>query len=395
MHTLNREPQLDILRGFAIFGIFFVNITIMHCLFINQDAFLAQFQDPISGFINRLLQLFFYNKFFPIFSFLFGFGIASQLIKKQQLGTPFSGFLLRRMTALFVFGWLHIVFLWPGDVLHLYAVLGLMSLVLLKLKNKQLVILAVLLLIFPFYDAISAYLLGKLSTPLDAYLVSYGSQGIISVMQSGTLVEVIQLRVAEYLANLPMLLFYLAPMALSLFMLGIVAGRATLKFASIEWVNTFKNPVLFLFVITSFYRIAFLFWLPDSALYRHDLLRPLWFKLMFLSDITLGLCYLWGIAWLWHNQVVTKALMLFSYVGRLALTNYLLQSLMGVILFTNVGLSLYQTLSPLMCFIIAFACFCVQAVLSRIWLTHFKYGPLEWVWRCITYKQKMPIKRSL
>lgn len=85
MHTLQRDPLLDIFRGFAIFGIFFINITIMHCLFINQDSFATQFQDATSDLINRVLQLFFYNKFFPIFSFLFGLGITLQILKSKTI----------------------------------------------------------------------------------------------------------------------------------------------------------------------------------------------------------------------------------------------------------------------------------------------------------------------
>ena len=393
MTLAQRDPLLDIFRGFAIFGIFFINITIMHCLFINQDVFSSQFQDTTSELINRVLQLFFYNKFFPIFSFLFGFGITSQIIKKQLNNKPYLGFFTRRMAALFVIGLLHISFFWSGDVLHLYAVLGLLSLAMVRLNVRVLILIAAGLLVFPFYDNLAELFLKSLATPLDKGLVEYGEQGIISTLREGAYFETIQLRFHEYMANIPMLLFYLAPMAFAMFTLGIAAGRSTLILGSKQWLAYFKKPTIFALVLTSIYRTVFLFWLSESELYRHELLRPLWFKLMFLSDITFGLCYLWAIAWLWHRGFIKKLLMQFSYVGRLALSNYILHSVIGLFLFTNLGLSLYQTLSPLMCFVLALISFVLQSLLSKWWLTHYQYGPLEWVWRCITYKQKMPFRR--
>ena len=394
MKPLQRDPLLDIFRGFAIFGIFFINITIMHCLFINQDAFFSQFQDATSDVINRVLQLFFYNKFFPIFSFLFGFGITSQIIKKQLNNTPYLGFFTRRMAVLFVIGMLHITLFWSGDVLHLYAVLGLLSLAMVKLNVRVLSLIGAGLLVFPFYDNLAELFLKSLTTPLDKSLLAYGEQGIISTLREGSYFDTIQLRYHEYLANLPMLLFYLAPMAFAMFSFGIAAGKSALTLGSKQWLAYFKKPAIFAFVLTSVYRAVFLFWLPESELYRHELLRPLWFKLMFLSDITFGLCYLWVIAWLWHRGWMKNVLMQFSYVGRLALSNYILHSVIGLLIFTNLGLSLYQTLSPLMCFVIALTSFVLQVLLSKFWLSHFQYGPLEWGWRCITYKQKMPFKRA-
>lgn len=393
MHTLQRDPLLDIFRGFAIFGIFFINITIMHCLFINQDSFATQFQDATSDLINRVLQLFFYNKFFPIFSFLFGLGITLQILKKQQNNRPYIGFFMRRMGALFAIGILHILLLWSGDVLHLYALLGLVSLIMVRLSAKVTAFIGIGLLVFPFYDQLAGFILENTQWQLDRGLLAYGEQGIITTQREGSYLDTILLRQSDYMANLPMLLFYLAPMAFAMFSLGMAASKSEIKFGSKQWLNYFQKAAIVTAVLSCIYRIVFLFWLPESDLYRHELLRPLWFKLMFLSDVTFGLCYLWGIAWLWHKGILKKPLMYFSYVGRLALSNYILHSVIGLLLFTSVGFSLYQTLSPLACFTIALVSFIGQVQLSKIWLSHFQYGPLEWLWRCITYRQKMPFKR--
>lgn len=191
-----------------------------------------------------------------------------------------------------------------------------------------------------------------------------------------------------------MLMFYLAPMALAMFLLGIASGKSQTEFASLAWLKQFSKLALVTLIFTSIYRISFLWLLPDSEFYRNEFLRPIWFKLMFLSDVLFGLFYLWFIAWLWHRFKVINLLTPFSYVGKMALTNYLLQSLIGLFLFTGLGFSLYQTLSPTQCLLIAIVSFLLQALFSKYWLVYFQFGPLEWLWRCGSYMMIYPIRRK-
>ncbi|MGB3774998.1 MAG: DUF418 domain-containing protein, partial [Leeuwenhoekiella sp.] len=114
-----RIEILDVYRGFAIFGIFVVNIVIMNSTFLNQDTFLAQFTGSLDLLTSRILQLFFYTKFFPIFSLLFGVGIAMQALKLRSKNRALWPFFARRMLFLFLFGIFHILFIWSGDVVHL------------------------------------------------------------------------------------------------------------------------------------------------------------------------------------------------------------------------------------------------------------------------------------
>lgn len=155
-----RQPLLDVYRGFAVFGIFAVNITIMHSVLMYQDTYLSQFQDSVSAFITKLLQLFFYNKFFPIFSFLFGLGLSMQMKRKIDAQSKYIAFFIRRMGLLSLFGCAHIVFMWSGDVLHLYAVLGVCCLLFIRLNNKVLITIASVILIFPYYDNAAMWFAG-------------------------------------------------------------------------------------------------------------------------------------------------------------------------------------------------------------------------------------------
>lgn len=111
-----RIDVLDVFRGFAILGIFVVNIVIMNSTFLNQDEFAKQWTSSIDQISGKILQLFFYTKFFPIFSLLFGLGISMQALKMLDKGKLSFSFFARRMFILFLFGVLHIVFLWSGDV---------------------------------------------------------------------------------------------------------------------------------------------------------------------------------------------------------------------------------------------------------------------------------------
>ncbi|WP_299834951.1 hypothetical protein [uncultured Tenacibaculum sp.] len=148
--TTKRIEILDVYRGFAIFGIFAVNIVIMNSTFLNQDEFALQWTDSIDTITQKVLQLFFYTKFFPIFSLLFGLGISMQAIKLVEKGKMSTTFFVRRMFFLFLFGVLHISLLWSGDVLNMYAFLGLLTVFFIKKSNRLILGLSLLFYSFLF-----------------------------------------------------------------------------------------------------------------------------------------------------------------------------------------------------------------------------------------------------
>ena len=391
----SRVELLDIFRGIAIFGIFVVNIEIMNCTFFNQAEFSGQWTAPIHQLSVRILQLFFYSKFFPIFSFLFGVGIAMQALKGQENKRFSLAFFIRRMLFLFILGVFHIVFLWSGDVLHLYALLGLLTLLLLKIPNQWLVFSSILLLLFPFYDQIAELLFNALNFSPASFLEGYSSQGIINTIRSGAYYEGMKLRLLEYAANVPVLFVFLAPVALSMFLLGIYFGKKKFVYSIDSCVDKIKRPAIAIAIVSNAYRLLFLFVLPDIEIYSNESIRPFFFKLMFLSDVAMGLFYLWFISWLIRFSFWRNLFSPLKFVGQMALSNYLMHSLIGLILFSSVGLKLYQTLSPTATLLVSIGVFGFQVVFSRAWLFYFNYGPLEWVWRCFSYKRWLPIRKSV
>lgn len=392
-NTQKRIELLDIFRGFAVFGIFMVNIEIMNCTFFNQEIFSAQWYSNLDKLAVRVLQLFFYSKFFPIFSFLFGLGIAMQIMNRIKNNTYSFSFFIRRMVILFIFGLLHIIFLWSGDVIHLYAILGVFSFFLIKKSNTVLIWCMCLLLLFPFYEHVFGLLFDWVGFSPSQILQEYSSKKITYTIRYDSYIDGVKLRLLEYVSNIPVLFFYLAPVALSMFTLGIYFGKNNYINSINIVVEKIKKPILGIAILSNIYRVVFLFILPNYPIYKNEIFHSVFIKLMVISDIFMGLFYLWIIAWLVQYPVWKKIFTPFIYVGRMALTNYIMHSAIGLFIFSSVGLQLYETLSPYETAMLAVAVFTLQVVFSKIWLDYFNYGPLEWIWRCFSYKKILSIKK--
>ena len=387
-----RIDLLDIYRGFAILGIFVVNIVIMNSTFLNQDEFAKQWTSSIDQTTVKVLQLFFYTKFFPIFSLLFGLGISMQALKMLDENKLSFSFFGRRMLILFFFGIFHIIFLWSGDVLNLYAILGLFTTLMIKRSNKLILILSALFIFFPFYDQFFEFLFNLINFQPEIYLKNHTGESVNQIIKNGTYIEGLKLRVLEYLSNIPMLFGFLAPIAISMFLLGLYLGKNKIYNSLEPFIQRLKKPMLLLAIITNIYRITFLFVLVNHEIFKVVNYREILIKTMVLSDVAMGLFYLWVIGWIYYKTKWKNLLLPLKYVGRMALTNYLMQSFIGLLLFSSIGFKLYETLSPSGAFMTAISVFIFQVIFSKIWLKYFKFGPLEWIWRCLTYKELLPIR---
>ncbi|MDY8135384.1 DUF418 domain-containing protein [Aquimarina sp. 2201CG5-10] len=366
----------------------------MNSTFLNQDEFAKQWTSDIDKLSEKILQLFFYTKFFPIFSLLFGLGISMQALKLFDANKLSFSFFSRRMFFLFLFGAMHIIFLWSGDVLNLYAVIGLLTTLMIKRSNKLILSLSVIFLLFPFYDHLFQYLFNLFNYKPEIYLSEYTGETINQIIKNGTYLEGIKLRILEYLSNIPMLFGFLAPVAISMFLLGLYLGKNKIYNSMDTFIQKIKTPIIIMAITTNIYRILFLFVLPNYEIYSTETFRSIFIKLMVLSDTAMGLFYLWVIGWFWYNTKLKSILSPLKYAGRMALTNYIMHSFIGLLLFSSIGFKLYETLSPSQTLLTAIAVFIFQIILSKVWLTYFRFGPLEWIWRSLTYKELLPIRKS-
>lgn len=393
--TTERIEVLDVYRGFAILGIFVVNIVIMNSTFLNQDEFALQWTSNIDIITQKILQLFFYTKFFPIFSLLFGLGISMQAIKLAEKGKMSTTFFMRRMFFLFLFGVLHITLLWSGDVLNMYAFLGLLTVFFIKKSNRLILGLSLLFLLFPFYDFIFELLFNAIGYDPSQFLKDYSGASVRNVIRNGSYFEGMQLRFLEYGANFPMLVGFLAPIALSMFLLGLYLGKNKIYESLESFIIKIKKSAIGIAIISNLYRILFLYVFVKLDVYKIEIVRQLFIKFMVISDVIMGLFYLWIIGWLWYKTKFRKILSPLQHVGKMALTNYLMQSFIGLLLFSSLGFSLYETLSPSLVFLTAILVFVFQVIMSKIWLSYFEFGPLEWLWRCLTYRKFFKLKKGV
>lgn len=390
--TSDRIEVLDVYRGFAILGIFVVNITVMNSTFINQDLFAEQWTSWIDQSIVKVRQLFFYTKFFPIFSLLFGLGISMQAIKRKTLGQSSLAFISKRMLILFIIGAIHITFIWSGDVVHIYAILGLLTVFLIKVPNRILLILSILILVFPFFEDILFEIFNWLDFSPDSAMSSLNGDKVAEIIKNGSYLDNLKLRLLEYVANLPMLLGFLAPTAASMFLLGLYLGKKSVFNDLKSFLKSIQRPMLIVALVTNIYRVVFLYVLIESSMFEDAATRDVLIYFIVLCDVFMGIFYLWLLGWLYFHTKANTLLRPLSYVGRMALTNYILQSIVGLFLFTSIGFSLYETFSPTETFLIAIGVFIIQVNLSRFWLKYFKYGPLEWIWRCLSYSKLFKIR---
>lgn len=390
---------LDVFRGFAIFGIFVVNIEIMNCFLVEQDScYLGQ-----SGFLDRLAdeirRVLFYTKFFPIFSMLFGLGIGLQLLNLAQKKLPVWPFVSRRMWWLLLIGIAHILFLWTGDVVHIYAVIGMTGPLLFKWTPRALLWVSILvLLIFPWlmnpvHELLEAVIsdLGGLSG--EEFKALYPEGTISTIMRQGSYGEQVELRSQEYWTNAPFAWSYFAPLAFSMFVLGLFLAQTKAFVDFPAFARKIKNPMLFMAVITNLFRLFFIYVVLDRGWHRMEGIGPLLLGIMPVCDAVMGLFYLWLIAYFFPRLSGLRITNGFAAVGRTALSNYILQSIIGLVLLSSAGFGLYSELTKWNSLLIALGVFPLQMLLSWLWLRHFRFGPLEWAWRCLTYWRVFPLRR--
>lgn len=388
----NRIQELDVFRGFAIFGIFMVNILVMDISFVYRGDWVAEQTGWIQDIPRFILEEFFFGKFFTVFSFLFGVGVALQISKAKENGSFSTSFFIRRFSSLFVFGVAHILFIWSGDILHIYGVLGFLLLGFFKLKAKWLIWIAAIIFLFPFYFQLFEWLVVKqLGFGHMAPLVEFSREQLSEMKHNGSYLSGISLRLKEYSFVMGYVYAAMIPAALTMMLLGgAFVKKGMLKNIS-GWVNRGKVIVPIVFILFLAYRIILLYYVkPAYDLEPGSSLAVVLMTIYYAADLIISLCYLWFLAFLLQYPFPPKVLEPLANVGRTALSNYILQSILGYLIMRI--FNGYDSLSIAECVLLVIVIFAAQLVLSKYWLARFRYGPLEWLWRCISYWKVLPIR---
>ena len=406
--SADRIQALDAIRGFALLGILLMNIE---GLVGPLMASMSGVDPALTGadrWADTAIYLLVQGKFFPLFSMLFGMGFAIMLMRAQAAGRPFVAVYLRRVLALLVFGLLHALLVWPGDILVTYALMGLLLLLFFRgTPQSRLPKWGISLMLVPAALTMALGLLGSAIQALPgdasagmAAALAEQSAEMASVIQAervaygtGSFGEATAQRLDDFLGMIGFVVIY-GFFILGLFLVGAWFARSGAiarpgehqrLFTRLRWVAL---PVGLAMVLVSY-------WLePTTSFDRLDVRASTAQALQMLGGAVMALSYL---AWLVHGMqapATARLLGLLGPAGRMALTNYLLQSIVATWIFFGYGLGYFEQLPRAWQPVYVFVFFALQVALSHWWMARFRFGPAEWAWRAATYLNLPAMRRG-
>lgn len=374
--TRARIYDVDALRGFALLGIFIVNITFMSSGYPGNLVTDPAFDSTLDNLVRALSSVFVDMKFYLLFSFLFGYSFTLQLTSAARAGAAFEPRMLRRIVGLFVLGVLHIVFLYSGDVLTTYALACLVLFWMRGVGDRTALRVAAALYAFVLLGLLLSGLLFDMSAvlPSTAEAQDNGRQATEALL--GGWGDVI----GDHLAGLPLLVLQAitlqGPTALAMFLLGMVAGRRKLL-AQVRGDESMLRRIQW---------IGFPVGLAGSVIFTigGGTGNALPVAVSVLTAPLLAAAYVATLLRVMHSPRTSWLRAALAPAGRIALTNYLGQSAIGLLLFTGIGFGVAGRLSPLATMAVALLVFTAQLAVSAVWLRRYRYGPAEWLLRWIT-----------
>ncbi len=397
---------LDVLRGFAILGILLDNMFGFtgwgYCTMEQREALATWPADGILG----ISELAFVNgKFYTLFSFLFGIGFSIILARNEQRGVNPLGVFYRRLFILLLIGAGHMLFLWEGDILFLYALIGFVLPLFRNCSNRALLTWAMILIASPILiDCVNVLLKTNPGAYLETVAKKIDQQNGIPTAES---------EYSQYLygpgsgwkewrnwqaSGWAYRFSYLLesnriPKVLGIFLIGYYAGRNRIYAGLEKHTSLLKKIRKWGFITGIPLSIAMAIFeiddnsipkplgLADTTLYALSVV-PLSFA------ITSSICLHW---------IKTKGNTWWKWLapaGRMALTNYLMQTILCITLFYGIGFGIGGDIGPVTFFPIAIGVYIVQVIYSNWWFRYFNYGPLEWIWRQLTYGKRLPILKK-
>ena len=377
-----RIESIDVVRGIALFGVLIVNlITEFRVSIFQQFLGTTSTQTNLDSMVERIVSLGFEAKAFCLFALLFGVGLAIQYDRLCRLGSPPLYWLFRRLVVLLAIGLVHLLLIWNGDILTDYAVAGLVALPLLLMRARGLLVATASFL--ALYAAGPVLLYSNLwpDTATLQHHVSLANQ----VYSSGSFVEVWRFSLQELPLLLPLHIFVF-PRTLALFLLGAWLWRA----------GVLKRPHDFRYQTITAAMVGIVGGAALAAVDSHGFLTRLGARpfLNAFTPVLLALGYGAAIMALMQLSLARRLLSTFAPAGRMAFTNYVLQSVILGFIFFGYGLGQFGRMGAATAFVIGVALYIAQMVLSKWWLRHYRFGPIEWLWRTLMYGVVQPMRKA-
>lgn len=372
-----RLAIIDGIRGFSLFGILMANMLIFQYGMFGMDE-LDHFKlFPGDEAANIWVKVVVESSFMPIFMFLFGYSMIKMKNKLEENGGKVKRHFARRFILLIGLGFLHSTFVWEGDILLSYGFLGLIMMVFLNRKPKTIFIWAVTLLVLTSFLGFGT----MASTSEEAKRMDAYVQKANQIYADGSYSEIKDFRISgEDPLGLPdgfyIFMILLAPFMLCpLFLLGMYAAKR----------NCFTDPEEEQKRYIGFAGVL----IPLGLLLKsipYMLPQSPWAGVAeFLGAPLLAIGYIFAFALLYAKGVNHTFLKLFENVGRLSMSNYLLQSLICTTIFYGYGLGLFGQIGILKGILLTIVIYSLQVVFSHFYLEVWKVGPFEKLMRMGTY----------
>lgn len=401
----DRAQILDVLRGFALLGVLLDNILgFSGWGYLSEEMKKAIPTWPGDAILGIFELTFIKGKFYNLFSLLFGIGFAIILIRNEERGTNPLKVFYRRLAILLLIGAAHLYFLWDGDILLLYALLGFLLPLFRKCSDKALLIWAAVLVASPILIDLTKVLLNiraagflrsigqsidtKNGVPLDESFAHYlfsnnaGWHEWRKWLEPGFFY-----RYADLIETNRF------PKVMGMFVLGFYAGRKMIYKNIENYTSLFKALQKWGFIIGIPANLAMAYFQIDEK----SIPNPLGLLDTFFyaaGIVPLSLAYVSSICLVWIKTKGNTRWNVFSAPGRMALTNYLMQSILCIIIFYGVGFNVGGNVGPVIVYPIALVIYFLQIVYSHLWLKYFNYGPFEWVWRQLTYGRVLRLRKQ-
>ncbi|MBB6173379.1 uncharacterized protein HNR23_003439 [Nocardiopsis mwathae] len=368
-----RILDLDALRSFALFGILVVNIGFFASGYTFHQVHDPAFTSLMDKGVHWFVAMFFETKFYLLFSFLFGYSFTLQLDSAQRKGVDFRWRFLRRLGGLFVIGALHAVLLFQGDILTTYALLGLLLLAMHRVTARTALITAAVLVGLVVIQFRWLGLSGMAAFDADAALAA-GAHTTAALAASPATV------IMEHVQALPHMAVALVgmqgPVAFAAFLVGLAAGRHRVladvgahdrALRLVQWIG---------FPVGLVGSLALADMGGTSDVYA--------LSMVILTGPFLSAAYAATLLRFFQSERGARLAAALAPAGRMALSNYLGQSLICAIIFTGFGFGLVGRVAPAYVLLIAVAIYAAQLWLSARWMAVHTYGPIEWVLRAVT-----------
>ncbi|PFA66446.1 hypothetical protein CN378_14225 [Bacillus sp. AFS015802] len=382
-----RIVTLDVIRGFSLLGIFIINMISFHSPFLYLDPY-TWWKTPEDTALYPWIDVLVQASFYPLFAMMFGYGLGIQQQRATEKGTSFYLFGIRRLLILLGIGCIHAFLIWSGDILINYAVFGLILLVFMRMSGKGLMWLGGMLFLLPqtFFSILLVLMTFADPTGVTQYTNIAALQNSVAAYASGSFSSIMTQRFQDwYTVNSPDNLIFLLLSILPMMMIGAGASKLQL----LEKVRDKKNIWLLIGAGTMLAGIIIkslpLFIEPNFAYsYIQD----------FLGGPFLSVSYAVILSLLLLNEKIMKWSKPLASVGRMSLSNYLMQSIIGTLIFYSYGLGLYGEVTLTTGTMLAVGVYVIQVIVSEIWLSKFRYGPVEKLWRVLSYGRNNTVQKG-